>query len=74
MNISPASSGLKSKLSKKPIEAGVAYRPASVGFFLFLVFDTENRSDMFLRNVGLSPNYTASIIFIVTAVPLSHAT
>jgi hypothetical protein len=30
----------------------------SAGFLLGLLFDPEDRSDMFLLNVGLSPNYT----------------
>jgi hypothetical protein len=63
INISAPSSGLKNKLSKKAIEAGVTYQPASVGVLLFLLFYTENRGDMFLRNVGLSQR---AIIFIVT--------
>jgi hypothetical protein len=31
--------------------------PASVGFLHGLLFHPEDRGDMFLRNVGLSPNY-----------------
>lgn len=30
---------------------------ASAAFSLDLLFDPENRDDMFLRNVGLYPNY-----------------
>jgi hypothetical protein len=32
--------------------------PASAGFIITLVFNPEDGGDMFLRNVGLSPNYT----------------
>jgi hypothetical protein len=32
---------------------------ASGGFFLGLLFNPENGSDMFLRNDGFSPRYTA---------------
>jgi hypothetical protein len=32
---------------------------ASAGFLLGLAFDSEDEGDMFFRNVGLSPNYTA---------------
>jgi hypothetical protein len=33
--------------------------PAFVGFLLGLLFDPEDEGDMFLRNIGLSPYYTA---------------
>jgi hypothetical protein len=32
------------------------YDPASVDFLLDLLFDPEDGCDMFIRNVGLSPN------------------
>jgi hypothetical protein len=44
---SPPSSGQKNKPSKKPAEAD--------GKLKF--FELEDEADMFLRNVGLSPNY-----------------
>jgi hypothetical protein len=33
--------------------------PASTGFLLGVLFDHDDGGDMFLRNVGLSLNYTA---------------
>jgi hypothetical protein len=33
---------------------------SSAGFLLRLLFNAEDSDDMLLRNVGLSPNYTAS--------------
>jgi hypothetical protein len=33
--------------------------PLSAGFLLFIVFDPEDWSDMFFRNIGLSQKYTA---------------
>jgi hypothetical protein len=30
--------------------------PASAGFLLGLIFDAEDGSDIFLRNIGISPN------------------
>lgn len=51
INISPPSSGLK-----KAITAG-AVSSLFVCCFLLLLVGTENRGDMFLRNVGLSLNY-----------------
>jgi hypothetical protein len=53
-NISSPSSGSKSKPSKKPTGAGGMLRlpNVSVCFLLSLLFDTEDRSDMFLQNVG----------------------
>jgi hypothetical protein len=47
-NISPPSSGSKSKASKKPGKAGGK---------LSLLFYPEDGGDMFLRNVGFSPNF-----------------
>jgi hypothetical protein len=38
-------------------EAGLS--PASAGYLLGLLFDPEDVGDIFLRNVGLSPNYKA---------------
>jgi hypothetical protein len=49
INIPPTSSELRIKTSKKPSEAGGK-----------LFFAPENVGNMFLRNVGLSPDYTAS--------------
>jgi hypothetical protein len=50
----------ESKLSKVPAETcGKRLTPASVGFMSGLFFDTEDGGDMFLRNVVISPNYTA---------------
>jgi hypothetical protein len=46
-NESPSFSGPKSKPSKKLAEAGGKFS-----------FEPEDGSDTFLRNVGLSPNYT----------------
>jgi hypothetical protein len=37
----------------------LAVQPASAGFMLVLLFDPEVAGDIFSRNVGLSPNYTA---------------
>jgi hypothetical protein len=56
-NISPPSSGQKCKLSTKA-EAG--------GSLLDLLFDPEEGGDIFLRNVGISMNYTAvkTILYI----------
>jgi hypothetical protein len=54
-NISPLSSGLKSKPGKKPV-AELRLLPAFVGT---LLFDPEDGGDIFVRNVWLSPNYTA---------------
>jgi hypothetical protein len=33
--------------------------PAPAGFLLCLLFDPEDDSDIFLRNIGLTPNNTA---------------
>jgi hypothetical protein len=40
-------------------EAGGELQPASASFFLGLLFNPEYGRGMSLRNVGLSPNYTA---------------
>jgi hypothetical protein len=50
-NISPPTSGSKSKPSKLTLP------PASTGFLLGLLFDPEDGGDMFPLNVGLSLNY-----------------
>jgi hypothetical protein len=50
-----SSSGLKSKQSKNPAEKG--RQTSSAGFLLSILFDLEDGGDMFLRNVGLFPNY-----------------
>jgi hypothetical protein len=73
-NMSPPSSESKNKPSLPPVS----------GFLLRLLFDPEEGRDIFLRNVELSPNYTASqprrsyplhlytIIYRVTQNILSH--
>jgi hypothetical protein len=38
---------------------GRALPPSSTDFFLALLFDPEDGGDLFSRNVGLSPSYTA---------------
>jgi hypothetical protein len=59
-NISPPFSGSKIKPNNKSAEAdGKLNYPPFTGFFFGVFFDPENGGDMFLRNVGLSPNYTA---------------
>jgi hypothetical protein len=57
-NISPLSSGSKSKKRKKPAEVELSLLPTSASFLLGLFFDPEYGGDMFLQNTGLSPNYT----------------
>jgi hypothetical protein len=42
--------------------------------FLFLLFETEYRCNMFLRKFGLFPNCTTCYKSSVTAVPSSGAT
>jgi hypothetical protein len=37
----------------------LSFPPASAGFLLSLLFDTEDGGDMFFRNIGLSLNCTA---------------
>jgi hypothetical protein len=50
----------KSKQSKKPTEAGGKHL-LYVDFLLHLLFDPEEGSDTFFRNIhGLLPDYTAS--------------
>jgi hypothetical protein len=44
-------------LSEENITSNFSFEPASVGFYLGLLFDPEDRSDTFLRNVWLSPSY-----------------
>jgi hypothetical protein len=54
--------------------AQLSLLPASAGFLLSLLFDSEDGSDMFLRNVGLSPDYTAlQPIAVRTLNPLCSA-
>jgi hypothetical protein len=36
----------------------LSFSPASVGFLVGLFLDPEDEGHKFLRNVGLSPNYT----------------
>jgi hypothetical protein len=65
LEISPPSSG--SKLSLSPTSVGyllglifdplnISLLPASAGFLLRSLIDSENGSDMLLRNVGFPPN------------------
>jgi hypothetical protein len=65
-NISPPSSGLKSKSSKKLTETDGKLRsfhlklqPVSDGSLLGIFFGPQDGGDMFLQYIGLSPNYTA---------------
>jgi hypothetical protein len=37
-----------------------AYRPLLIGFLLGSLFYSEQGGDMFLRNIGLLPNYTVT--------------
>jgi hypothetical protein len=39
------------------IEMEASLSPASAGFLLGILFNPEDEDDVFLRNVGLSPNY-----------------
>jgi hypothetical protein len=57
MNISPPSSGLKSKSSKKQATGKLSLPPACAGSFLGLLLNPEDEGDMFIQNVRLSPNY-----------------
>jgi hypothetical protein len=62
-DISPLSSGPKSKTYKKPPEAGgkliLSTLPPVFGGFLFvLLFDPEDEGNMFLRNVGHDVMFT----------------
>jgi hypothetical protein len=41
------------------IKQGFSLPPLSAGFFFNLFFYPEDGDDMFFRNVGLSPSYTA---------------
>jgi hypothetical protein len=54
-------------MKKKSAEAG-----GKLGFLVGLLFEPQDGSDMFLQNIGLSPNYSATtqkiVIFIVTAM------
>jgi hypothetical protein len=38
----------------------ISWPPIYTGFLCGLLFDLEDGGEMFLRNVGLSPNYAAS--------------
>jgi hypothetical protein len=58
MNMLPLSSGLKYRLSKKPAEDQLSLPPPTAGFFFRLLFDPDDEGNVFLRNAGLSPNYT----------------
>jgi hypothetical protein len=48
--------------------------PAFVGFFVVLLFDPEDGSDVFFRNIRISPIYMAlqPIMFIDKAVRISN--
>jgi hypothetical protein len=59
-NISPLSSGLNSKPSKKPAEAGSEPNMPASCFWRFLaelLVDSKNGGDVSFWNVGPSPNY-----------------
>jgi hypothetical protein len=53
---SPPPASPKGKTSNKPTETGGKLSKLSL---FGLLFDPEYGGDMFLRNVGFSPNYTA---------------
>jgi hypothetical protein len=58
--MSPPSSGLKSVPSKKPASSLQKENMLHAGFLLGLLFNPEDGSDMFFRNVcGLSTGYMA---------------
>jgi hypothetical protein len=58
-NISFPSSLSKSKPNKKSAKTGGKPSPISPGFLILSLFNPEDGGDIFFRNVGLSPNYTA---------------
>jgi hypothetical protein len=59
-NLSPPSSGLKIKKTRKQNEAGSKHTSVHAGFLNSLLLDSEIGGDIFLRNVGcISLNYTA---------------
>jgi hypothetical protein len=49
----------KSKRNKKKAKAGIKPNRISPGFLLLLLSNPEGGGDIFIRNVGLFPNYTA---------------
>jgi hypothetical protein len=51
--------------------AELGLSPASADFFLGLLFDLEDRGNMFLRNVGPFPNYTVVQPAVRTSAPTS---
>jgi hypothetical protein len=58
-NVLPQFSGSKDKIRKKLAEASkLSLLHASTTLLLVLVFGPEDGGNVFLRNVGLSPNYT----------------
>jgi hypothetical protein len=57
-NISPLSSGLKSKTSMKQAGSSDLSELHAVTTHKTVLFEPEGGGNMFLRNVGLSPNYT----------------
>jgi hypothetical protein len=63
-NMSPPSSGSKSKPSRRRQQAEgyvmkLSLTPASAGFFFGVLFDSEYRGNMFLRNLEASSKYMA---------------
>jgi hypothetical protein len=63
-SLSPPSSGLKNRATKKPRGAGGKLRFDSATYFCWflplLIFNPEDRGDILLRSVMLSLNYMAA--------------